>query len=68
LLKVEMVDDMQRECVMYVIHASLAGATNSAVCQLCVAGSYGSVSGEWLGMGARWGITSVTFMHLKGSR
>jgi hypothetical protein len=31
---------------------SLAGATNSTDCNLCQAGSYGSISGEWMWTGA----------------
>ena len=32
------------------VDATLAGATNAAVCKLCEAGTYGSGFGEWMYM------------------
>ena len=48
----------------YVTHAALAGATHSNACKLCEAGSYGSVSGEWLGIGV--GVNRYFSLLLRG--
>ena len=51
--------------VMYVTCITLAGAS---VCTLCQAGSYGSVSGEWIRTDMSWCRETALFLHCRSSR
>ena len=55
-------------CKMSVRCATYAGATSSAVCGLCQAGTYGTVSGEWMWTDIRRIGMLIVSLHLRGSR